>query len=253
MFALYIEKRSIKNLNNKFSFKCISPRIISYIIGMALILSISINPLILQEFRLATSMDVLIYSILSITGILIWAWRYRDIFIDNNDKLIIGTEDQSLQYYEHEVATARQYMSKYTIVLAILGTLSLIILSLIVASYFNQQDNGDIDSNLNILFVSLYTVLTVGCFTVVFLRKKKSTYTVFATRAISCFLIFWVPLGTATFIYWVWKVRKREEAVSQFYVALNEMFKGNVEPIKEVWSHTDDVAYMGPTGGIKIG
>lgn len=128
MFALYIEKRSIKNLNNKFSFKCISPRIISYIIGMALILSISINPLILQEFRLATSMDVLIYSILSITGILIWAWRYRDIFIDNNDKLIIGTEDQSLQYYEHEVATARQYMSKYTIVLAILGTLSLIIL-----------------------------------------------------------------------------------------------------------------------------
>ena len=43
------------------------------------------------------------------------------------------------------------------------------------------------------------------------------------------------------------------QAVSQFYVALNEMFKGNVEPIKEVWSHAGDVTYMGPTGGIKIG
>ncbi len=31
------------------------------------------------------------------------------------------------------------------------------------------------------------------------------------------------------------------------------MFKGNIEPMKEVWSHADDVTYMGPTGGIKIG
>jgi len=44
-----------------------------------------------------------------------------------------------------------------------------------------------------------------------------------------------------------------KQAVSQFYVALNEMFKGNVKPIKEVWSHTDDVTYMGPGGGIKVG
>ena len=44
-----------------------------------------------------------------------------------------------------------------------------------------------------------------------------------------------------------------KQAVSQFYVALNEMFKGNVEPMKEVWSHAGDVTYMGPTGGIKIG
>ena len=43
-----------------------------------------------------------------------------------------------------------------------------------------------------------------------------------------------------------------KQAVSQFYVALNEMFKGNVEPMKDVWSHADDVTYMGPTGGIKI-
>jgi len=44
-----------------------------------------------------------------------------------------------------------------------------------------------------------------------------------------------------------------KQVVSQFYVALNEMFKGNIEPMKEVWSHADDVTYMSPTGGIKIG
>jgi len=43
------------------------------------------------------------------------------------------------------------------------------------------------------------------------------------------------------------------QAGSQFYVALNEMFKGNIEPMKKVWSHAGDVTYMGPTGGIKIG
>ena len=44
-----------------------------------------------------------------------------------------------------------------------------------------------------------------------------------------------------------------KQAVSQFYVALNEMFKGNIEPMKEVWSHACDVIYMGPRGSIKVG
>jgi ketosteroid isomerase-like protein len=43
------------------------------------------------------------------------------------------------------------------------------------------------------------------------------------------------------------------QASSRFYVALNEMFTGNVEPMLEVWSHADDVMYMGPAGGLQIG
>lgn len=43
------------------------------------------------------------------------------------------------------------------------------------------------------------------------------------------------------------------EAAGQFYSALNAMFKGNLEPMKEVWSHDDDVTYMGPGGGFRIG
>ena len=42
-------------------------------------------------------------------------------------------------------------------------------------------------------------------------------------------------------------------AAAQFYAALNEMFTGEVGQIKQVWSHADDVTYMGPGGGFQIG
>lgn len=43
------------------------------------------------------------------------------------------------------------------------------------------------------------------------------------------------------------------KAVAQFYVALNTMFTGDVTPMKDVWSHQDDVTYMGPVGGMQVG
>jgi ketosteroid isomerase-like protein len=42
-------------------------------------------------------------------------------------------------------------------------------------------------------------------------------------------------------------------AAEQFYSALNVMFNGELEPMKEVWSHKDDVTYMGPGGGFRLG
>ncbi len=43
------------------------------------------------------------------------------------------------------------------------------------------------------------------------------------------------------------------EATDQFYIALNSMFKGDLDLMKDVWSHADDVTYMGPGGGFKVG
>jgi ketosteroid isomerase-like protein len=43
------------------------------------------------------------------------------------------------------------------------------------------------------------------------------------------------------------------EAAAQFYSALNVMFTGELEPMKQVWSHADDVTYMGPGGGFRVG
>ncbi|MEM0967362.1 MAG: nuclear transport factor 2 family protein [Verrucomicrobiota bacterium] len=43
------------------------------------------------------------------------------------------------------------------------------------------------------------------------------------------------------------------EANAGFYEALNAMFTGDLEPMKEVWSHSDTVTYMGPDGGFQVG
>ncbi len=43
-------------------------------------------------------------------------------------------------------------------------------------------------------------------------------------------------------------------AMQQFYAALNAgVFGGDVEPMKQVWSHAADVTYMGPFGGMQVG
>ena len=43
------------------------------------------------------------------------------------------------------------------------------------------------------------------------------------------------------------------QAAAQFYMALNNMFHGDLTLMKQVWSHADDVTYMGPSGGIQTG
>jgi ketosteroid isomerase-like protein len=43
------------------------------------------------------------------------------------------------------------------------------------------------------------------------------------------------------------------QASDRFYAALNAMFEGNIEPMNDLWSHADDVTYMGPDGKYIIG
>ena len=43
------------------------------------------------------------------------------------------------------------------------------------------------------------------------------------------------------------------QASDDFYAALNSMFEGKVEPMNAVWSHADDVTYMGPDGKFTVG
>jgi len=42
-------------------------------------------------------------------------------------------------------------------------------------------------------------------------------------------------------------------AAAGFYAALNALFEGDLAPMVAVWSHQDDVTYMGPDGGFQVG
>jgi len=41
--------------------------------------------------------------------------------------------------------------------------------------------------------------------------------------------------------------------LTKFHDALNVLFTGDAGPMKSVWSHADDVTYMGPVGGFQVG
>lgn len=44
-----------------------------------------------------------------------------------------------------------------------------------------------------------------------------------------------------------------QQAVTQFYSSLNSLFAGEVAPMEQIWSHADDVTYLGPMGGLQVG
>lgn len=44
-----------------------------------------------------------------------------------------------------------------------------------------------------------------------------------------------------------------QAANDAFYAALNTMFTGDAGPMEAVWSHSDEVTYMGPDGSVEIG
>ena len=43
------------------------------------------------------------------------------------------------------------------------------------------------------------------------------------------------------------------DANAKFYAALNAMFVGNLGPMQAVWSHAEDVSYLGPDGSYLLG
>jgi len=44
-----------------------------------------------------------------------------------------------------------------------------------------------------------------------------------------------------------------QQATVNFYKAINAMFHGDIEPLKDVWSHADDITYLGPDGTVNVG
>jgi hypothetical protein len=44
-----------------------------------------------------------------------------------------------------------------------------------------------------------------------------------------------------------------KDEVAGFYAALDAVFLGDAGPMRAVWSHADDVTYMGPDGGFEVG
>jgi ketosteroid isomerase-like protein len=44
-----------------------------------------------------------------------------------------------------------------------------------------------------------------------------------------------------------------QSSVNEFYVALNQLFSGEMTAMEKIWSHSKDITYMGPDGTYVIG
>ncbi|MCR9213625.1 MAG: nuclear transport factor 2 family protein [Proteobacteria bacterium] len=48
-------------------------------------------------------------------------------------------------------------------------------------------------------------------------------------------------------------LKELKAAHDKFFDATNQMFTGDLTLMKEIWSHSEDVIYMGPDGGYQVG
>ena len=42
------------------------------------------------------------------------------------------------------------------------------------------------------------------------------------------------------------------KVLDRYMIALNTVLAGDADPMKDVWSHADDITYMGPTGKVLV-
>jgi ketosteroid isomerase-like protein len=82
-------------------------------------------------------------------------------------------------------------------------------------------------------------------------RKTEMKQRIIAWKSPSALAVILLSAGTA--LGAGGDEQSVREAATRFYSALNVMFTGDLEPMKNVWSHAKDVTYMGPGGGFRVG
>ena len=156
--------------------------------------------------------DVEIYSALSFAAIIAWAWRYRRLLIPTP----VDAEHKPITYNtllipKSSSVNTNTMVRPYTIVLGILGSISFLFLASEIMSVIHPPEDYYLgQKEMRIFLISLYLLFSLSCWITTILRTKKSPLASLATKATSYILIAWVPLGTAAFFYWIWKVRKKE-------------------------------------------
>ncbi|NWG04749.1 MAG: hypothetical protein HXY44_17990 [Syntrophaceae bacterium] len=157
----------------------------------------------------APVVDVYACSAFSLLAFGIWLWRRRAVLSAGIPKVVYkpSLEGQPAQMIPLKTGQAVPIHS-YTVVLSLLGVFGVLG---IIYEIFLMSDSLRISKPPTFLItISFYVIITLGCWIVAFLRLRRSPYALYATRTISIVLLFFFPFGTAAFVYWRWRVRKRE-------------------------------------------
>jgi hypothetical protein len=185
-----------KETDNKMSNSGLHPEMVLLLLDLSLLLAPALIVLILS-FLGYPIVDVYLYSYSIFIAMLLWLFWKRNIFWSTD--VIAVAPNKELQSEK-----------SYTAVLAVLGLLALAFLALKIILMVSPPDGYIEPLQWNFPWALIYGLIVTGCAVTVTMRLIHSPRAFDVTAFISILLAFWVPFGTAAYIYWRFKIKSRE-------------------------------------------
>jgi hypothetical protein len=196
----FINRYSVKDAD-KLREQQIDPQLVLILLDVTILLLPVMCVLFLFFLGLPVN-DVQFYaypSFLLMIGLLIW--KRRSFWYDYADKAAFRSTTPS---------TIIDNKKSYTIVLFVLGVLATLFLLLKIVLMINPPQEYAAPLFVNLPWVIIYALLVIGCSVTIMLRLRNSKYAFEITSLTSVIVAYWIPFGTAAYLYWRMKIKPKE-------------------------------------------
>jgi hypothetical protein len=186
----------------KMRMQQIDPELVLLLLNVAMLLFPVMSVLFLFFVGLPAN-DVYFYSYPSfilMLGLLIQ--KRRTFWPDETDKTTIPPDSQ--------LPSLIKITRSYTVVLSVLAILAILFLSLKIILMVNPPQEYTEPFYVNLPLALIYALLIIGCILTIISRLRNSQQAVELTALTSLVLAYWIPFGTAAYIYWRMKIKPKE-------------------------------------------
>jgi len=176
----------------------INPELVLLLLDMALLLFPTMCVLLLFFFGLPVN-DVYFYSYPSFLIMLGWLFWKRHVFqFDDGDK-------STLRPISPYIA-----LKSYTMILLGLTALALFFLILKLILMINPPEEYIEPLFMNLPWAIIYASIVIGCSYTIVLRLRNSQHAFDVTALTSALVAYWIPFGTAVYLYWRFRIKQKE-------------------------------------------
>ncbi len=196
----FINRYSLKD-TDKLREQQIDPRLLLILLDVAALL-LPVMCVLFLFFLGLPGNDVQFYaypSFLLMIGLLFW--KRGTFWYDYADKAASVSMSP---------ATVINCKKSYTIVLCSLIVLSTLFLVLKIVLMINPPQEYADPLFVNLPWAIIYALLVIGCSVAVVLRLRNSEYAFEMTSLTSVIIAYWIPFGTAAYLYWRIKIKPKE-------------------------------------------
>jgi hypothetical protein len=194
----FINHHIRKNDSDKMRDKGLDPEMMILLLNLSLLLAPALIVLILS-FLGFPIIDTYIYSYTIFVVMALWLFWKRKIFWPTDG---IATA--------FDRAPRNNNVKSYTAVLVVLSVIALAFLGLKILLILSPPEGYNEPLQWNLPWALINGFLLASCVVTIVLRLINSPRAFDVTAFISILLAFWIPFGTAAFVYWRFKIKPRE-------------------------------------------